>query len=65
MVVVHGQVHAAAGDAGLRRSIVAPAGGDAASPPGDLGDMIRNDTFNNLAALCRRSSLPRNSPPPQ
>ena len=46
-----------------RRSIVAPAGGDAASPPGDLGDMIRNDTFNNLAALCRRSSLPRKSPP--
>ena len=48
-----------------RRSIVAPADGDAASPPGDLGDMIRNDTFNNLAALCRRGSLPRNSPPPQ
>ena len=50
-----------------RRSIVSlgPADGDAASPPGDLGDMIRNDTFNNLAALCRRSSLPRNerSPP--
>ena len=131
MVVVHGQVHAAAGDAGLvredgqrglvlavvppvrarrclymwksnfgrptpstrrclcvcsisirastaratrresaerpRRSIDVPAGGDAASPPGDLGDMIRNDTFNNLAALCRRGSLPRNgpSPPPQ
>ena len=45
-----------------RRSIV-PAGGAAA--PGDLGDMIRSDTFNNLAALCRRSSLPRNerSPP--
>jgi len=49
-----------------RRSIGAPAGGDAdAASPGDLGDMIRNDTFNNLAALCRRSSLPRNSPPPQ
>ena len=49
-----------------RRSIGAPTGdaADAASP-GDLGDMIRNDTFNNLAALCRRSSLPRNSPPPQ
>ena len=69
MVVVHGQVHAAAGDAGLgpRRSNVAPAGGDAAAP-GGLGDMIRNDTFNNLAALCRRGSLPRNGPersPPQ
>ena len=37
------------------------ADGDAASPPGDLGDMIRNDTFNNLPALCRRGSLPRNS----
>ena len=50
-----------------RRSIGAPASGDAAdaASPGDLGDMIRNDTFNNLAALCRRSSLPRNSPPPQ
>ena len=47
-----------------RRSIV-PIGGDAAGSPGDLGDMIRNDTFNNLAALCRRGSLPRNSPPPQ
>ena len=47
-----------------RRSNVAPAGGDAAAP-GDLGDMIRNDTFNNLAALCRRGSLPRNGPPPQ
>ena len=46
-----------------RRSNVAPAGGDEAA---GLGDMIRNDTFNNLAALCRRSSLPRNSlPPPQ
>ena len=45
-----------------RRPITAPVG-DAS--PGDLGDMIRNDTFNNLAALCRRSSLPRNSPPPQ
>ena len=50
-----------------RRSTVAPADGDAAAP-GDLGDMIRNDTFNNLAALCRRGSLPRNGPersPPQ
>ena len=46
-----------------RRSIVAPAG-DAASP-GNLGDMIRNDTFNNLAALCRRSSLPNSRSPPQ
>ena len=50
-----------------RRSIGAPASGDAAdaASPGDLGDMIRNDTFNNLAALCRRGSLPRNGPPPQ
>ena len=47
-----------------RRSIGAPAGGDAAAP-GDLGDMIRNDTFNNLAALCRRSSLPNSRSPPQ
>ena len=48
-----------------RRSVIAPAAGDSAAP-GDLGDMIRNDTFNNLAALCRRGSLPRNSrSPPQ
>ena len=48
-----------------RRSIMASTADAYAAAPGDLGDMIRNDTFNNLAALCRRSSLPRNerSPP--
>ena len=46
-----------------KRSIIAPDGAPAA--PRGLGDLIRNDTFNNLVALARRESLPRNSASPQ
>jgi hypothetical protein len=45
-----------------KRSIIAPDGAPAA--PRGLGDLIRNDTFNNLVALARRESLPRNSASP-
>ena len=111
MVVVHGQVHAAAGDAGLVRedgqrglvlAVVPPVRArwclymwksnfgrptpstrrlldfhtgrrdarlDARAPDPRLDDVrvvaVEPRGADNLAALCRRTSLPRNSPPPQ